>query len=84
MAVQPLATSPEYQAFAEGLRELHRLTLAGKDESPEADAVRDAMDKLWEAMSEDERKLASVLSENLYSISEPRVGAIPEMSLPPQ
>src|SRR5437016_6606283 len=71
MARQPLVMSPNYRAFVRGIRALHRLAISGQDESPEADTVRDAMDVPWEALSEIERKRASGLSEDLYSISDP-------------
>jgi tetratricopeptide (TPR) repeat protein len=63
--------SPNYRAVIRGIRELHRLAIAGQDESPEADAIRDAMDGPWGALSDVERKRASGVSEDLYSISEP-------------
>jgi tetratricopeptide (TPR) repeat protein len=53
---------------------LHLLTITGKDESKEAEAVRDAMDVPWEGLSETERKRASGLSEDLYSISDAPAG----------
>jgi tetratricopeptide (TPR) repeat protein len=63
--------SPSYLAVLRGVRELHRLTIEGRDESPEADAIRDATDAPWEALTDAERKRVSGLSEDLYSISEP-------------
>ena len=63
--------SPAYLAYVQGVRELHRLAVAGLDESPEADAVRDATDLPWESLTEIEKKRVSGLSEDLYSISEP-------------
>jgi hypothetical protein len=70
MARQPLVLSPNYLAVVRGIRELHRLALAGRDDSPEADAIRDATDGPWKALSEVERKRASGLSEDLDSISD--------------
>lgn len=70
MAPSRFAPSPAYLAVAQGIRELHQLTLEGRDESPEADRVRDAIDGPWEKLSEVERKLISGLSEDLYSISD--------------
>ena len=74
---QPLTFSPSYLAFVRGIRELHLLALQGRDDSPEAEAVRDATDGPWEALSETERERARGLSEDLYSISEP-VGEVHE------
>jgi len=71
MTRQPLALSPSYLAVSRGVRELHRLVLSGLDESPAADAIRDATDSPWEALSEVERRRASGLSDDLYSISDP-------------
>jgi hypothetical protein len=56
MAPKPLTMNPNYVAMLRGTRELHRLLAAGKDDSPEADAIRDATDGPWEALSEAERK----------------------------
>lgn len=71
MKPSPLVLSPSYLAYARGIRELHRLALEGKEDSPEADAVRDATDLPWEALTEVEKKRAAEMSEDLYSISEP-------------
>lgn len=49
---------------------LHRLLLAGQDESPEADAIRDASDGPWESLSEVERNRVRNHSEDLYSLTE--------------
>lgn len=62
--------SPNYLVTLRGLRELHRLTVAGRLDSPEADAVRDATDVPWEALDELEKKRLSGLSEDLYSITD--------------
>lgn len=66
----PIALSAAYSAVAQGIRELHELALLGKNDSAEADAVRDRMDAPWEALSGTERQRLSGLSEDLYSISE--------------
>ncbi len=74
MARQPLAMSANYRAVVRAIRELHRLNQAGLEDSPEADAIRDASDAAWEALSEVERKRVGGLSEDLYSLSEPPAG----------
>ena len=74
MARQPLVLSPNYLAVARGIRELHRLAHEGRDDSPEADAIRDATDGPWAALSDVERSRASGLSEDLFDISEPPEG----------
>ncbi len=71
MPPRPLTMSPNYLAFVRGVRELHQLAVAGKEDSPEADAIRDATDGPWEALSEVERKRVGNLSEDLYSLVEP-------------
>src|SRR5580704_7071391 len=80
MVRQPLVMSPNYRAFVRGIRALHRLTISGQDETPEADTVRDAMDVPWEALSEIERKRARGLSGDLYSISDPPPGHDQQMN----
>jgi hypothetical protein len=72
MPARPLTMSPNYRAFVRGVRELHQLSVAGKDDdSPEADAIRDATDQPWEALSEVERNRVGNLSEDLHSLVEP-------------
>ena len=71
--------SPNYRAVIRGIRELHKLTVDRQEDSPAADAVRDATDQHWEALTESERKRASNLSEDLYSITDP-CAAVLEMN----
>ncbi len=76
-AAKPLMMSPAYRAMVRGTRELHQLLAAGKDDSPEADALRDATDGPWEALSEVERNRVRNLAEDLYSLVEPPPTARP-------
>jgi tetratricopeptide (TPR) repeat protein len=71
--------STNYRAYVHGVRELHQLAIAGKEDSPEADAIRDATDLPWEALSEVERERVGSLSEDLYSLAE-TPAAIPPMN----
>jgi tetratricopeptide (TPR) repeat protein len=71
MNARPLTMSASYLAVVRGLHELHRLTVAGRQDSPEADVVRDATDVPWQALTEVEKKRLSGLSEDLYSITDP-------------
>src|SRR4051812_9948198 len=71
MTPRPLTMSANSLAVVRGLRELHRLAVAGRQDSPEADAVRDATDVPWQALTEVEKKRLSGLSEDLYSITDP-------------
>jgi tetratricopeptide (TPR) repeat protein len=70
MVKRPFSTSQSYLQYIRGLRELHALTMSGRDESPEADAIRDGMDHPWYDLSEIERGRIDGLSEDLYSISD--------------
>ena len=70
MEPQPLTMSSNYLAVVRGLRELHQLTEAGRLDSPEADAVRDATDEPWETLTDLEKKRIAGLSEDLYSLTE--------------
>jgi hypothetical protein len=63
--------SPSFQLLAKGLVALHRMGKDGKDDSLEADSVRDAMDAPWNALNRTEEERAQWLSEDLYSVSEP-------------
>ena len=74
---KPLTMNPNYLAMVRGTRELHQLLIAGKDDSPEADAIRDATDGPWQALSEVERNRVRSLSEDLYSLVEPPPSAQP-------
>ncbi|MHB1423788.1 MAG: tetratricopeptide repeat protein [Gemmataceae bacterium] len=67
---KPMTMSPSYLAMVRGTRELHQLLAAGKDDSLEADALRDATDGPWQALSELERNRVRNLSEDLYSLTE--------------
>jgi tetratricopeptide (TPR) repeat protein len=77
MPPKPLTMNPSYLAMVRGTRELHQLLAAGKDDSPEADAIRDATDGPWRALSEVERKRVQNLSEDLYSLVESPPAAQP-------
>src|SRR4029077_14120939 len=71
MAAKPLTMNPNYLAMVRGTRQMHQLLAAGKEDAPEADAIRDATDGPWEALSEVERNRVRNLSEDLYSLVEP-------------
>ena len=72
--------STSYLATVRGLRELHELTATGRLDSPEADAVRDATDAPWEALTEEEKRRISGLSEDLYSITDLAHTAVKELN----
>jgi tetratricopeptide (TPR) repeat protein len=72
--------SSSYLAVVRGLRELHQLRSVGREDSPEADLVRDASDTAWEGLTEVERKRLSGLSEDLYSVSDPEQATVREMN----
>ncbi len=59
-----------YFACVEKLLRLHALSVAGRDERPEAEALRAEMDPLWYALSEAERRRIGALSEDLAAIAE--------------
>ena len=59
---------------------MHELTAAGRPDSPEADAVRDATDAPWEALTEEEKRRISGLSEDLYSITDLAHTAVKELN----
>ena len=71
MKPHALIMSSNYKVVVSGLRELHALTIAGRLDSPEADAVRDATDVPWSALTETEKNRLSGLSEDLYLITDP-------------
>ena len=66
-------------AFSESvglMLKLHRLFLRGQDEEPEGEALRDAMEPHWYAMTEDEQRLVRKLSGHLYCVGD-RITAAP-------
>lgn len=79
--MRPFPTNANYLAELRSLLALHRLWVAGKGESPEADAIRDASDGTWHALSEVEQKRLRGLSEDLNEICDYRPDApIKEMN----
>ena len=63
-----------------GYLRLHQLTVEGRDDSVEADAVRDSLDLPWRALAEGERMRVQGLSADLFSVSEPLAHASGEMN----
>jgi hypothetical protein len=83
MATHPPFGSPSFKVVAKGLVALHRLIKEGKDDSPEAESVRDALDAPLHALNPIEKERAQWLSEDLYSVSEP-LAAISQAPMDPQ
>jgi tetratricopeptide (TPR) repeat protein len=79
---QPFPVNPNYQTVIRGLLRMYRLAADGLFESPEADALRDAMDSPWEGLSDVERKRIAGLSEDLNAISEITSAEPPSMTNP--
>ena len=80
MTAQSPSWSPNFDQVARGLVALHRLIREGKDESAEAESLRDALDIPLKALDEAEKQSAQWLSEDLYSISDPPAHSdLPEM-----
>ena len=67
---QPYPSSPSYQTVVSALLRMHTLTLDGKDESEEAESVRESMGDHWESLSDVEQERVMGLSEDLYEISD--------------
>ena len=67
---QAFPDDANYRSVIRSLLLLHRLWNEGKGESPEADAIRDAMDDPWHLLSEAERKRVWGLSQDLNSFSQ--------------
>lgn len=62
-------------AFRESVRlmvRLHYAMTTGDPDGPEAEAIRDAMESPWYAMTATEQELVGGLSEDLYTIGEER------------
>jgi len=63
--------SPNFRQVIRGYLQLHQLTVEGRDESAEADIVRDSLDLPWHALTESDKQLVQGLSVDLFDISEP-------------
>jgi tetratricopeptide (TPR) repeat protein len=74
MVKQSLSGSASFRLVAKGLLALHRLIKEGKDDSSEAESVREALDAPLKGLNPAEKEGAQWLSEDLYSISEPPAG----------
>jgi tetratricopeptide (TPR) repeat protein len=64
------STSPSYLQSLRGLHRLHELARQGQNDSLEADAIRDGLEKPWHDLSTIEQARLNGLSEDLYSISD--------------
>jgi hypothetical protein len=62
------------------LRELHALFAQGKEESEEADAIREQMEEPWYAMTPQEQERMRGLSADLYAEAE---GGLPRVEMTP-
>lgn len=67
LAATPLPIN-SFKEYVGLLRQLHALCVQGKGESPEADEIRDQMDRPWEDLSPAERDLVRGLSADLLWI----------------
>ena len=59
--------SENLEFFKKGLIALHRLLRQGKDDSPEAEEIRDSLDKPWASLTEEEKEEMRIFSEELYT-----------------
>ncbi len=74
MVTPPPFGSVSFRLVVRGLVALHRLIKEGKDDSPDAERIRDAPDAPLKALNATEKNRAQWLSDDLYSISEPDAG----------
>ena len=83
MSDKPNTPSQAVLESARLLRELHLLFLQGKDQSKEADAIRDDMESPWYGMTPDEQERIGGLSEDLYALADngPRFVAMSEQQI---
>lgn len=63
-------TSPALERYLELLLRLHVMFLQGKQDSDEADHLREMMDDPWYALSDSEMKFVDEISEFLYEEEE--------------
>ncbi len=72
MTPKPWPLSAGYVEFARISRELHQFFVEGREESPEADEVREASEGPWHALNETERARAAGLSGDLGTLVDPQ------------
>lgn len=70
MMPQPLPKSPSYQAEMSALLRMHQLSVTGKEDSEEADLVRESASDFWDDLSKIEKDRLTGLSKDLYEISD--------------
>lgn len=63
------AQNPQYLEHERLLKELHDLIKVGKNNTDEANAVREKMEDPWYSLSQEEHDRLSGLSADLYSLS---------------
>ena len=68
MSSETYLDNPHYVAHVELLKKIHLLMAQGKSETEEADALREATEPHWNALSDAERDRLRWLSADLYSI----------------
>src|SRR5437773_4145357 len=72
-----------YAKVVRGVLEIHRFDAGGQWDAPEADAIRDATDGPWNALSDTERKRVGGLSEDLSDMME-STASEPPLPMNPQ
>jgi tetratricopeptide (TPR) repeat protein len=77
MTTRPFSTSLPYLESIRGLLRLHALSESDRDDSTEAEAIRDGLERPWMDLSETEKKRITGLSEDLYSLNESSGQLIP-------
>ena len=82
MTMRTQSDSEAFRIVVQGVLELHGLEMAGRDESTDAERVRDSLDAPLAAVSNAEKERARWLSEDLYSISEPIPESAPRAANP--
>lgn len=79
---EPPERNPAFDTVVEGLLKLHELMVAGRGDTPEADAVRDELDAPLAELSPEEYERTRWLSEDLYSVIEPSTRSEPKPITP--
>src|SRR2546423_14326959 len=76
MSQRTFFNNPDFLLYVRLLSELHPLIRAGRDETPEGEALRDRMDDPGSRLSSDETVSVNAISADFYSLAASSTGPV--------